>query len=131
MFLDRFLHSFGTLWVAAYIGNCFLWPIQGTDKKPPSNATNYVALSTKSCKCRYEFKFNCLKHGVLLCSEITHLLWKGKYHCVAVFGFYQTSKSVDNFSITKQLNPNQHYRNEIIEIHDDVKCKIRKKSIFL
>ena len=53
-------------------------------------------------------------------SENTQLLCKGKYHCSADllldwFGFGLTSKSVESFNATKQLNPNQSNRRSAIQ----------------
>ena len=52
--------------------------------------------------------------------ENTHLLRKGKYHCMAGLlfdrlGFGQTSKSVYSFNSTKQLNPNQSSRRSAVQ----------------
>ena len=52
--------------------------------------------------------------------ENTRLLCKGKYDCMADLlfdrlGFGQTSKSVDSFNSTKQLNPNQSNRRSAVQ----------------
>ena len=62
------------------------------------------------------FPYNYLRDN----TENTHLLWKGKYHCLADLlfdrlGFGQTSKSVYSFNSTKQLNPNQSNRRSAVQ----------------
>ena len=64
--------------------------------------------------------FDTAKNTQLLCTENTHLLHKGKYHCTADLlfdwlGFGQTSKSDNSFNSTKQLNPNQSNRRSAVQ----------------
>ena len=60
--------------------------------------------------------------------ENTRFLHKGKYHFTAdllldLFGFGQTSKSVDWFNTTKQLNPNQSNRRWAIQWYFPLQSK--------
>ena len=61
-------------------------------------------------------------------SEITHLLRKGKFHCMVDLlfdwlGFGQTSKSVFSFNSTKQLNPNQSNRRSAVQWYFPLQSK--------
>ena len=66
-------------------------------------------------------------------TENTHLLHKGKYHCLADllfvwFGFNQTFKSVSNSIQSKQLNPNQSNRRSAV--HWFIPLRNKNKWVF-
>ena len=108
---------------------------------PPTSQTLFIPaqspthILSKNWAQKYEqerFTHSCTLYSrslsITLTSENTHLLCKGKYHCMTDplfdwLGFGQTSKSVCSFNSTKQLNPNQSNRRSAVQWYFPLRSK--------